>query len=188
MSTTNPVAGNQYFTRIQNAAKKFTDLDATNVQAVDGRVVALSADTLLGLGFRSHTVVGVTPSGFSSLAATAEVTLQDANGDNITLPAGALITDVAVKVTTAVTGGTTFNIGTGALNGNLTTTAVALLPTASLATLNNVVAWNAAQSATGEVVPAVSTAASFNYLNVGATTAVTAGALRVAVKYWVPFA
>jgi hypothetical protein len=181
MSTTNPVAGNQYFTRIQNSAKRFTDLDTTNLQAVDGSVLSLTSNAWLASGYRAHTILAVTPADFST-ASIAEVnTLVDpTTGSNVTLPAGAKVVEVVVHPVVAVAGGTTFDIGTGTLNAALTNT---YLDNATLTNVNAGVAWVPVPVAAG--VPTGTVAASpNNYLNILTnTSANTAGKLEVAVTY-----
>ena len=152
---TNPISGNQFFTRVENIAGQLTNLNAS-VASVGSLTVggAMSAGSAVLTGTnQSSTVVGYAPASFATGAISSIHNLMTAPGlgaatvvtdpNLLHLPAGAVVDRVVVTNNgTTVVGGTSFTVGTkssvlaGALTNTTTTNAVVamLLATVNAAT------------------------------------------------------
>jgi hypothetical protein len=168
MTSTQPIAGNQNFTKVSSAPEPVAKLSAGDVKA--GSVLAGSV--VKSDPGQSNVVVGFAPSSFATGdAASAHNLLVSAGGAPATdadaasllrLPADALVTRVVVSNNgTAVVGGTSFTVGTkdatiaNALTNDTTTNMVASM---LLATVNAANGGGAVGGTTGTTELALGTA------------------------------
>ena len=175
--TTQPIAGNQNFSVITNAAAQLSELNVGKLttSSIDGK-------------FTEYTVTGYAPTGFASAAVGAKLNLNKAPG----LPQASAPTDPnllripkRVKLVSAYTtnNGTTI-VGSGAtldvgLNAALATSpAIIIYTTSPIAKFNDGVL--ALQPATNPVGDIGTTTETFGAVEV-ATAALTAGELKVTI-------
>ena len=179
-------------TDVHGSDGRFSNLKTTNVEA--------SSLSLSSRGVTENTLIAFGSTGFAT-AAVGSLTLNrrpraaaaSASTDPIvaSLPAGAVITSVTIdnNGTTITSGGSaTLAITMGAFNGAASTTPVAAtaIAVANAATGAEVSGFGTAvgSAAVAPVAASVVPASPNNFLNVTvATAALTAGDLRVVVKY-----
>ena len=195
------VAGNQYFTRIENAAGQLNFL-STASGSLNLDNLNLGVGTF-GTGGRTlYTAVGYAPTTFATTVATGVVNLNVnpnlGQASSVTdtnlllLPGGAQI--VAVNANnngTTIVGGTDFDIG---LNAALATTDNSIMDAVTLATLNSARGGNVVDSTggltagtnlggAGNAATTVSVTAGDVVAVTVNTTPNTAGDLKVTIQY-----
>jgi len=150
--TTNPIAGNQYFSIVQNSTAQFLKESAVSMTTSYLTATNASVDYLTLTGTRAINVVtGFAPIGFSTAGIASVTNLMRVPGvpaatvvtepNLLHLPPGALVTRVVVTNNgTPVVGGTSFTIGTknSTLSSALTNATTTNMVTAMLlATVNS---------------------------------------------------
>jgi hypothetical protein len=178
--TTNPIAGNQFFTRVNNAAGQLPEQNVSNSNAVSLRAAGVATNGLFinalpaQVGKTLRSVTGFAPSSLvgggaanfflnNAAGVAAQATPSSTNTAVMTIPAGALITSVLLGPDATFVGGT-LAAGTQALTGAVPGANVNLCA-ASLAVSVN------AGASVGQIAPAALTGVA---IPTGTTVAVAA--------------
>lgn len=199
--STNPIAGNQNFTKVETLAGPLSELNVSDARASSLHASSVTTDSMTtnSGAYRLVESTVYAPTSFSTLAINGVVFFNSARGlaaatavtdsQLFLLPANAQILSATLTNNgTTVAGGTTYDVGTEVWSAAPTGTSnvAAAVPLATLNTGTTVSstanAFGSAGANTGLVIAAANTGLSVQVL----TTANTAGDMAVTLRYLLP--